>query len=114
MIDELMFDEKYNSNLVKERKEKMLPSILALTIVAIFFLVAIYGDNFTVQSIELQQAKDFQEQYYRAKSYESPVEQCARAGLVAEAYLQADVIDAYQMWKSIEKRDCAALGTIEF
>ena len=40
----------------------------------------------------------------------APMDVCVRAGLVAEAYLQANDEGNYKHWKAIEKKDCAAAG----
>lgn len=40
----------------------------------------------------------------------SPVDRCVRAGMVAEAYLQANDEEGYKQWKKNEHRDCKAAG----
>lgn len=68
----------------------------------------------TVQSLHTETARDFESQYYMVKETGSAMDQCVRAGFVAEAYLQARDNDNFNKWQAIEEEDCAAAGLINF
>lgn len=59
-------------------------------------------------AIEQRVAADAIREYEIVKRNGSATDKCVRAGLVAEAFLQAKDEPGYQTWKSTEKEDCAA------
>jgi hypothetical protein len=63
-----------------------------------------------MQRIHVDVAKDAWAQYDIAVKHGSPMDICVHAGLAAAAYLQAKNESAYQQWKAIERRRCAAAG----
>jgi hypothetical protein len=66
--------------------------------------------NRRMSDIHNQVAADAVTQYGIAKRNGTAMDACVRAGLVAEAYLQAKDEAQYQQWKQTEKADCAKAG----
>ncbi len=64
----------------------------------------------SMRSIEQQVATDSVAQYNITKQSGTAMDQCAHAGLVAAAYLQAKDQSSYATWKAVERRDCDAAG----
>jgi len=63
-----------------------------------------------LNNIQLQVAHEAEEQYAIAKRNGSPMDIYVRAGLVAEAYLQAKDEVNYKKWKQIETEAAIAAG----
>ena len=60
--------------------------------------------------INQQVISDVLQQYNIAKANGTKIDACVRAGLVAEAYLQAHDERNYSAWKNIEFLDCDEAG----
>ena len=93
---------------------------IALVVIGLI-LVAGLAWYFLKVSPEEQAAKDFSKlaqqvasdalrQYQIAKRNGNAMEACVHAGLVATAYMQAKDETNYQLWKKIQKEDCATAG----
>ena len=64
-----------------------------------------------MKDIELQVATDAVEQYtIVAQGGGTAMDRCVQAGMVAAAFLQANVAGRYQDWKERERSDCKAAG----
>lgn len=64
----------------------------------------------TLSGIHDQVASDSVAQYNIAAAQGDKMQKCVQAGLVAAAYLQAQDTTNYNIWKGMEKIDCAAAG----
>jgi hypothetical protein len=64
----------------------------------------------TMRTIEQQVAVDSEAQYNITMQSGTAIDQCAQAGMVVAAYLQAKDQSSYANWKAIQKRDCALAG----
>ena len=62
------------------------------------------------KDINQQVISDTLQQYNIVKANGTKIDACVRAGLVAEAYLQAKDERNYQYWKDIEWADCDDAG----
>jgi hypothetical protein len=55
-------------------------------------------------------ADEFEAQYNLTTKGGNAMDRCVRAGLVAEAHLQAQNFREYENWKDQERRDCRRAG----
>jgi hypothetical protein len=85
---------------------KILESIISLAVFAGLVWYFIGG------GVQGGLARDFEKQYIVAKERGSPSDVCSRAGIVAEAYLQAQDQSQYSKWKAIELQDCSNSDTL--
>lgn len=63
-----------------------------------------------LDDIHAKVAKDAEEQYRMVEKSGTKTDLCVRAGMVAEAYLQAKNSEKYDLWKTTQKADCMAAG----
>lgn len=97
---------------------KSVAKALAVTFTVLFIIAVIIGlsmpsedeVNDFVDDTYATVAKDYEEQYQMAKQGGTMIDRCIRAGLVAEAYMQANDVSFYSKWKATEKADCNAAG----
>ena len=66
--------------------------------------------SFTAGGIRQQVAQEQAQQYADVVRSGTPVDRCVKAGIVAEAYLQANDSAKYDQWKATQKADCDAAG----
>lgn len=64
----------------------------------------------TMGGIQQNVAEEQAQQYTDVARSGTPIDRCAKAGLVAEAYLQAGESVKYDQWKAVEQADCEAAG----
>lgn len=67
-----------------------------------------------MQGIQTSVAEDMVRQYEDTVKHGLPIDQCVRAGLVAEGYLQAGDSAEYERWQAIKLADCEKAGIISF
>lgn len=127
-------DKCPNCGIAKEikkpnEKNKIIILIILLTVIALnystvfaglkeyftseSFLITNYFDeqvNQNLNHIQMQVADDAVKQYEIAKRSGSAMDAYFRAGLVAEAYLQAKDEGSYQQWKAIEAEEKQRTG----
>lgn len=63
-----------------------------------------------LKSIQDKAAQDAEEQYRMVEKSGTKVDLCVRAGMVAEAYLQAKNPQKYDLWKTTQRADCLTAG----
>lgn len=63
-----------------------------------------------LKSIQDKAAQDAEEQYRMVEKSGTKVDLCVRAGMVAEAYLQAKNSEKYDFWKTTQRVDCLTAG----
>jgi hypothetical protein len=91
--------------------EQAKPSPLAQLFGLVVVGVGVYfGYQWVFGGIESQVADDAIKQYEIVKRQGSKMEQCAQAGLVTAALLQAQDEERYAQWKKVEATDCAKAG----
>ena len=66
--------------------------------------------QFTAGGIRQSVAEEQAEQYNDVVRSGSAVDRCVKAGIVAEAYLQAGDSARFDQWKATQQADCAAAG----
>jgi hypothetical protein len=88
-----------------EKKKSSVISTLFTLIVFGGVAYYLYGGG-----IEEGVANDVIDQYNLVAETGDYMQMCVRAGLVAEAYLQAKNQTEYLNWTEIKKNDCAAAG----
>ena len=80
-------------------------------VIAFYFLGGL--DWFTareVDSLYVRPAEDLESQYRLMGSESSEMDKCVQAGIVAQAWLQAEDQGNYRTWKATEKSHCEAAG----
>lgn len=83
----------------------------AIALVVIFIIAVVTADpEHVMRDIQDDVATDFIRQYEQASEHGSEIDRCVRAGLVAEAYLQADLEENYATWRQVQRQDCKAAG----
>jgi len=85
---------------------------LFIAIIALFAFAFIgsLGVEREVGNIQSKVAQDVTAQYYEVSRHGTAIDRCVRAGMVAEAYLQAANSELYARWKEVEKTDCQEAG----
>ena len=83
--------------------------LFGISFAAINVLVNVQADR-GMDRIQNQVADDFERQYQDVTVSGTAIDRCVRAGLVAEAHLQAGNQSAYAQWKRTESSDCRAAG----
>ena len=84
---------------------------LALVLGSGYYLYVTGGLNsLTAGGIRRTVAEEQVEQYADVVRSGTPIERCVKAGLVAEAFLQAGESASYDEWKVVERFDCEAAG----
>lgn len=68
------------------------------------------GAQMVMQDVHQQVVNDAEEQYRMVERSGTAIDKCVRAGLVAEAHLQAKDESSYRTWKAIENLNCANAG----
>jgi hypothetical protein len=71
-------------------------------------LAGVQADS--LPDIHQQAINDSITQYGMTQRSGTPIDVCLRAGLVAEAYLQANQETGYKQWKITQHRDCLRAG----
>jgi hypothetical protein len=66
--------------------------------------------SLTMGGIQQTVAEDQAQQYSDVVRSGTAIDRCVKAGLVAEAYLQAGESASYDQWKAVEEADCKAAG----
>lgn len=70
--------------------------------------ISVVGDRRTSSDPRIASAQSFENQYAMQKeSKASAADLCARAKIVAEAYLQAEAQEKYREWTEQSRSDCA-------
>lgn len=102
-------------NFIKSTAKAVLVTFLVLFIIAFLIGLAMpTGDevNDMMDDTYSTVAKDYVAQYQMAKASGTYADRCVRAGLVAEAYMQANDFHNYSQWLAVRGADCAEAGVI--
>lgn len=88
-------------------------TIVVIFIIGFMIALAIPSPEEThqaMQNIQTSVATDMERQYAETVKHGTPMDQCVRAGLVAESYLQAGDSAEYQRWQEIKDAECKEAG----
>jgi uncharacterized membrane protein (Fun14 family) len=98
---------------------RKLVGVLALLLGLVIFGIAVIREigptvvtvqQDPMQDIHQKVINDSVNQYNIAARQGTAVDACVHAGLVAEAYLQANQEAGYKTWKKVEHSNCKAAG----
>lgn len=84
--------------------------VLFVAVIGIGVLANMKTSSQVEKDIHNEVAADSLKEYELAKKHGDRADVCLRAGLVAEAYLQAKDEENYAKWRDIERADCRRAG----
>ncbi|MDW2975118.1 MAG: zinc-ribbon domain-containing protein [Alphaproteobacteria bacterium] len=84
--------------------------LLVLLLAAGWFLWTNFGSMMIAGPAKTQEIIDAEQEYELIAAEGDVIQTCVQAGIVAQAYLQAQDEAGYNQWKEIEMADCMAAG----